>query len=99
MLLMALEKFKASLQQALQLGIVSRRDQKSFERAIHLLMEGNFVGEIGFVVGGPVELRQFGLLVGGFLGQVTAGVVVLGRDVELFYEIQRLLVHGFMVAL
>src|SRR5690242_4835317 len=98
MLLMALEDFQAGLQQALQLGIVGRRDQLRFQRAVDRLVVGDLVGDIGLVVFGAFQLLELGELVGRVLRQRLAGVVVFGRDFQLLDEVERLLVHGFVVA-
>ena len=49
MLLMALENLQAGLEQALELGVARGRDQLLLQRAIHRLVVGDFVGDIGFV--------------------------------------------------
>ena len=61
-------------------------------------MVGDLVGDIGLVVFGAFQLREFGELVGGLLRQRLAGVVVFRRHFQLVDEVERLLVHGLMVA-
>ena len=77
MLLVALENLQPGLQQALQFRVVGGRDQQGLERAIDSLVVGDFVGGIGLVEFGALQLRQFGELVGGILRQRTAGVCLL----------------------
>src|SRR5438128_7544042 len=97
-LLMALKDLQAGLQQALQLGIARRRDQLGLQRAVDGLVVGDLVGDIGLVVAGALQLAELGELVGRLLRQRLAGVVILGRDLELLDEVERLLVHSLMVA-
>jgi hypothetical protein len=82
-LLVALEDFQAGLQQALELGIVCRRDQRAFERAVDGLVVGDLVIDIRLVERRSLELGEFGALGVGLLGQRAAGVIVLRRDFEL----------------
>jgi hypothetical protein len=58
MLLVALENFQAGLEQALELGIAGRRNERAFERAIHRLVVGDFVRDVSLVKGGAVKLRE-----------------------------------------
>src|SRR5487761_2117176 len=92
MLLMALENLQAGLQQALQLRVFGGRNKRRLQRAVDRLVIGDFVGDIGLVEFRALQLAELGELVGGVLRQGLAGVVVLGRDVELLHQVQRLLV-------
>src|ERR1035437_8304357 len=97
-LLMALEYLQAGFQQALQLGIVRRRNQRALERAVHGLMVGDLVVDIRLVERRAVELSEFFALGGALLGQRAAGIVVLRRYLELLDQRQRLLVHRRVIA-
>src|SRR3979490_1936512 len=95
---MSLEDLETGLQQTLELEVAGGRDQRGLERAVHGLVVGGLVGGISLVEFRAIELRQLGLLGRRLLAQGAAGVVVLRRDLELLYEVERLLVHGLVVA-
>src|SRR4051794_19657278 len=97
-LLMALEDLQAGLQQALQLRIAGGGNELGFQRRVDRLVVGDLIGDVGLVVGGAAQLTEFGELVGGVLRQRLAGVVVFRGDLQLLDEVERLLVHRFMVA-
>src|ERR1700680_4563733 len=80
MLFVALENLQAGLQQALQFRVVRAGNKRRLKRAIDRLVIGNFVGDIGLVEFGALQLAEFGELVGGILRQRAAGVVVFGRN-------------------
>src|SRR4029453_17025803 len=92
MLLVALENFQAGLEQALELGIAGRRNERAFERAIHRLVVGDFVRDVSLVKGGAVKLRELVPLGRCLFGQGTARVAFFGLEFFLFYRGQRLLV-------
>src|SRR5579859_128234 len=98
MLLMALENLQAGLQQAFQLGVVRGWNKRGLQRAIDRLVIGDFVGDIGLVEFRALQLAEFGEFGGGVLRQGLAGVVVFRRDVKFLDQIERLLVHGLVVA-
>src|ERR1700742_9991 len=54
-LLMALKNLQAGLQQALQLGVAGRRDQRGLQRAVDRLVIGDLVGDIGLVEVGALQ--------------------------------------------
>src|SRR5476649_2216756 len=66
-LLVALENLQAGLQQALQLRVAGIGDQRGLQRAIDRLVIGDFVGDIGLVELGALQLAEFGELGGGVL--------------------------------
>src|SRR5262249_375788 len=59
----ALEDLQPGRQQVLELGIAGRRDERALERAVHRLVVGDLVLDVGLVEGGAAELLQLGLLV------------------------------------
>src|SRR5215471_14828191 len=75
-LLVALENLQAGLQQTFELAVAGRGNKRAFKRAIHGLVVFDFVGDIGLVKSGTVELRKFVTFGRGLLGQRAAGVVV-----------------------
>src|SRR6185312_17334111 len=98
MLLMALENLQAGFQQALQLGVLCRRDQRGLQRLVDLLVIGDLVIDISLVEGGTLELFKLGFLALDLLGQRLAGGVVFRRDLQFLDKVQRLHVHRLMVA-
>src|SRR5262245_10478905 len=98
MLKMRLEQGQPALQQALQLGVLSIGNWHVLQRGVYCLVIGDLFVNIGLVEGGAAqagELRAFAL---GLACQALAGGVVLGRDIELLDQRERLVVHGSMVA-
>ena len=98
LLLMSLENLEAGLQQALELGIASGRNERRLKCAIHSLMIRHLVGNISLIEGRAAKLRQFGALVGRRFGQGSAGVIVFRRNLEFRDEVERFFVHRRMVA-
>jgi hypothetical protein len=86
-LLMALEYLQAGLQQARELGIVRRRDQRAFECAVDRLVVGDLIIDVRLVKRPALELGEFSALDVGLLGQRAAGVIVLRRDFELLDQL------------
>jgi len=76
MLLMALKYLQAGLQQALQLLIAGGGDELGLKCAVHGLVVGDLVGDIGLVERRTLQLAELGELLAGLLGQRLAGVVV-----------------------
>ena len=68
---MALENLQAGLQQALQFRIAGGWNEQRLQRAVDGLVVGDFIGDIGLVVGSTTQLAEFGELVGGVLRQAT----------------------------
>src|SRR6266566_980983 len=82
-LLVALENLQAGLQQALELAVIRRRNELRLERAVHGLMVGDLIVDIGLVERGAVELGEVSALGVRLLGQGLAGGVVFRLDLEL----------------
>ncbi len=57
-LFMALENLQAGLQEILEFGILSRRDQHGLKCAIDLLVIGDLIFDIGLVEFSPFQFCQ-----------------------------------------
>src|ERR1700693_6230728 len=68
-LLVALKNLQAGLQQALQFRVAGIGNKRGLERAVDRLVIGDFVGDIGLVELGALQLAELGELVGGVLRQ------------------------------
>jgi hypothetical protein len=58
-LFVALEDLQASLQQALEFAVARGWNELRLERAVHRLVVGDLIVDMGLVEGGAIELRQF----------------------------------------
>src|SRR6266436_5888132 len=88
-LLVALKDLQAGLQQALQLRVGRIRNERRLQRAVDGLVVGDLVGDTGLVELRALELAEFSELAGSVLRQGLAGIVVLGRDLQLLDEVKR----------
>src|SRR6266498_176420 len=98
MLLVALEDLQAGFQKALELAIAGGGDEQGLERAIHLLVIGHLIVDIGLVESRTLETVERLALIGGGLGQSLAGGVVRRRDIELLDQVERLFVNRLVIA-
>src|SRR5262245_32883884 len=83
MLLVTLENFQPSGQEVFELLIAGRWNECVLQRAIHGLMVGDLVVDVGLVEGRAVELGKFGALVACLLTQLPARVILFRLDVKL----------------
>src|SRR5207248_11544012 len=97
MSLMALKDLEPGFQEALELWIGRRRNERRLQCAIDLFVIGNLIRDIGFVELLALELAELSALCGCLFGQCTARIIVFRRHFELLYEIERLLVHRGMI--
>ena len=66
-LLVTLEDLQASLQQVLQFGVVRVGDKRRLQRAVDVLVIGDFVFGVGFVEGRALQPGELGALLAGAL--------------------------------
>ena len=78
-LLMTLKNLQAGPQQALELNVVRGGNERAFKRAVHGLVVGDFVGDIGLVECRAAELGQF----------ITLGCSLLGECGRVVFSISR----------
>src|SRR5205085_6316995 len=76
MLLVTLEDLQASLQQVLQFGVVRVGDKRRLQRAVDVLVVGNFVFGVGFIEVRALQSGELGALLAGALRERAAGLVI-----------------------
>ena len=97
--LVALKNLQAGREQILKLRIAGRRNKRALQRGVDGFVIRDLVVDIGFVERLARELGKLGALLRRLFAQGFAGVVVLGRDAELFQLGERLFVDRLMIAL
>src|SRR5919199_2188759 len=98
MLLVALEQLEPGREKLLQLAIVRRRNERLAKAVVHKLVISHLVLRVGSVELRALERAHLLQLIVTLLGQRAAGLVVLGRDIQLLHECQRLLIDSLVIA-